>query len=135
MANEANLEKGKATQFRAGAEQAKIAQQGGIASGEARRRKADMRRAMEDMLNSEFTDKKTGKKISGLDMITASMLKIAGNPNNKSAVAAYKAIAEITGQQEAAKGDDIDDDTRAAVAELLKNANANGQGKRNKDIE
>lgn len=35
----ANLKKGKATQFKAGEEQAKIARLGGIASGEARRQK------------------------------------------------------------------------------------------------
>lgn len=34
-----NLKKGKATQFRAGEEQVKIARQGGIASGKARRQK------------------------------------------------------------------------------------------------
>ena len=116
------------------AEQREIASAGGRASGEARRKKADMRKAMEDMLNSEFTDKKTGKKMTGLEMITASMLKIAGNPNNKGAVSAYKAIAEITGQQEAAKSDDIADETRDAIAELLKNA-TDRQGKRNNDIE
>lgn len=38
MANEQNLKKGKATQFKAGEEQAKIARKGGIASGEAKRR-------------------------------------------------------------------------------------------------
>lgn len=37
MANEENLKKGKATQFRTGEEQAKIAQKGGIRSGEVRR--------------------------------------------------------------------------------------------------
>lgn len=37
MANEQNLKKGVATQFRTGEEQAKIARQGGIASGKARR--------------------------------------------------------------------------------------------------
>ena len=39
MANEENLKKGVATQFRTGEEQVRIAKQGGIKSGEARREK------------------------------------------------------------------------------------------------
>ena len=46
MANEENLKKGKATQFRAGEEQAKVARQGGIASGKARRRKGAAKRIL-----------------------------------------------------------------------------------------
>lgn len=38
-----NLKKGKATQFKTGEEQAKIARKGGIASGESRRRAKTMR--------------------------------------------------------------------------------------------
>ena len=44
MPNPENLKKGKATQFKAGEEQAKIARQGGIASGKAKREKADFKK-------------------------------------------------------------------------------------------
>lgn len=46
MANDENLKKGVATQFRAGEEQVKVARQGGIASGKARRRKGAARRIL-----------------------------------------------------------------------------------------
>jgi hypothetical protein len=48
MANEENLKKGKATQFRTGEEQAEIARQGGIASGKARNLKARLKEWAED---------------------------------------------------------------------------------------
>ena len=51
MANDENLKKGESTQFRTGEEQAKIAQKGGKASGEARRRKKAMRQAAAELLN------------------------------------------------------------------------------------
>ena len=46
MANDENLKKGAATQFRAGEEQAEVARKGGIASGKARRRKGAARKIL-----------------------------------------------------------------------------------------
>ena len=48
MANNENLKKGKATQFRTGEEQAKIASEGGKASGRARNLKARLKEWAED---------------------------------------------------------------------------------------
>ena len=50
MANNENLKKGVATQFRAGEEQAKIARKGGRASGPARRRKNAARRYLAEVM-------------------------------------------------------------------------------------
>lgn len=51
MANEQNLINGKATQFKTGEEQVEIARKGGKASGEAKRRKKDMRERLELLLS------------------------------------------------------------------------------------
>ena len=45
-----NLQKGKATQFRTGEEQARIARAGGVASGKARRKKAAAKKAFSEAL-------------------------------------------------------------------------------------
>ena len=45
VANNENLEKGKATQFRSGEEAARNGSKGGIASGAARRRKKSLKEA------------------------------------------------------------------------------------------
>ena len=51
MANEQNLLNGKATQFKTGEEQVEIARKGGKASGEAKRRKKEMRERLELLLS------------------------------------------------------------------------------------
>ena len=52
MANEENLKRGKATQFRSGEEAARTGQKGGKNSGETRRRKKAMRQAAAMLLNT-----------------------------------------------------------------------------------
>lgn len=57
MANEQNLLKGKATQFKTGEEQAKIARKGGIASGKAKReRKLIKDRILERMGETDWDE-------------------------------------------------------------------------------
>lgn len=57
-----NLRKGKATQFRTGEEQARIAKKGGVASGQSRRRLKTLRE-----LDDEFTtDDMRLKMLGGL---------------------------------------------------------------------
>ena len=51
MANEQNLINGKATQFKAGEQQAEIARKGGKASAESKRRKKEMRERLELLLS------------------------------------------------------------------------------------
>lgn len=48
--NDENLKKGKATQFRAGEQQAMVARAGGIASGKARRKKSAAKKAFSEAL-------------------------------------------------------------------------------------
>ena len=56
MANEENLKKGEPYRFQAGEKQAEIARKGGIASGEARRRKKAMRDTAKMMMDMTIPD-------------------------------------------------------------------------------
>ena len=56
MANEENLKKGAPYRFRTGEKQVEIARRGGIASGEARRRKKTMKETVKMLLNMEIPD-------------------------------------------------------------------------------
>lgn len=69
MANEQNLLRGNpATQFKAGREQVEIAKKGGIASGEAKRRKKSIAEMANMMLNMQITDTaKVSMKRSGIN--------------------------------------------------------------------
>lgn len=58
MANEKNLENGKATQFQSGEEAARNGQLGGIASGAARRRKKSLKEAADLFLSLPVRDKR-----------------------------------------------------------------------------
>ena len=63
MANNENLEKGKATQFRSGEEAARNGSNGGIASGAARRRKKSLKEAADLYLSLPVTDKRRLNKL------------------------------------------------------------------------
>ena len=52
MANEENLKKGEATQFKSGEEAARNGQKGGVASGASRRRKKAMRQTVNALLGA-----------------------------------------------------------------------------------
>ena len=56
MANEENLKKGEPYRFRTGEQQVEIARKGGIASGEARRRKKAMRDTAKMMMDMAIPD-------------------------------------------------------------------------------
>lgn len=85
----------EATQFRAGAEQVEIARQGGIASGEARREKATMRKTLERMLQETNNKGRTYEENIALGLIANAIDKSkGGNPE------AYKTIAKMLGELE-----------------------------------
>lgn len=88
MANEQNLRPGE---YQLSQDEAK---KGGIASGEARRRKRDLRRAMEALLEKEFTDK-SGKTISGAEAIAIKQMEKAlkGDPR------AFEIVRDTAGQK------------------------------------
>lgn len=87
MANEQNL---RPCEYKLSQEEAK---KGGIASGEARRKKRDLRRALEMLLEKDFKDKK-GNSISGTEAITTKLFEQAMKGNVK----AFETIRATVGQ-------------------------------------
>ena len=77
-----NLKNTEATQFRTGSEQVKIARKGGIASGKARREKADLRKQIQLFFESEATTDKNGNPLTGAELMVKVAVKemTKGNP-------------------------------------------------------
>lgn len=73
------------------------AKRGGIASGKARRAKADLRRAMQDALNSTFTDSK-GKKGTGAEIVMAGLMANLSDPKARNWGKAVEVMLLLTGQ-------------------------------------
>jgi len=93
MAINPNLE-GKGFESRTTAEQQKIAKQGGIASGEARRRKRDLRQALEILLEKEYKNGK-GETITGTEAVAAKLFEQAMRGNIK----AFETLRDTVGQK------------------------------------
>lgn len=70
-------------------EQREIARKGGIASGEARREKATMRKTLELLLEERDSKGRTYRELATLGLLKGA---IKGNPQN------YKAILETLGE-------------------------------------
>lgn len=92
MANEQNLI-GKGFDERTAEEQREIARKGGKASAEARRKKRDLRLALEMLLEKEYKDKR-GESITGTEAITAKLFEQAMKGNVK----AFETIRATVGQ-------------------------------------
>lgn len=75
MANEANLEKGVATQFKSGEEAAENGRKGGIASGVSKREKADLRKVIQTWLESQATTDKNGNPMTGAELMAMVAVK------------------------------------------------------------
>lgn len=73
------------------------AKRGGINSGKARRQKADLRRAMQDALNSTFTDSK-GKKATGAEIVMAGLMANLSDPKARNWGKAVEIMLLLTGQ-------------------------------------
>lgn len=87
MANEQNLRPGE---YKLTVEEQK---KGGVASGETRRRKRDLRLALEMLLEKDFTDKH-GNVLTGTEAITSELFKQAMKGNVK----AFETIRSTVGQ-------------------------------------
>ena len=95
MSNPKNLLRGNPdTQFQSGRRAAEMGRKGGIASGEAKRKKRDIRKALEDRIADFYTDK-GGQKLEGIDILSATLFKIASDPNHKQVIAAQRLIFEL----------------------------------------
>lgn len=111
--NEQNL---KSFSERTTEEQREIARQGGKASAEARRKKRDLRLALEMLLERDWTDK-SGKVISGTEAITAKLFEQAMKGNVK----AFETLRDTVGQAPVQKIETtvVSDETRAEIEAFL----------------
>ena len=90
-------------------ERSKIAKMGGIASGEAKRRKKTFREAMEALLEKEVLDK-DGNKIDLLTSISAKQIEKA----NKGDTKAFEVIRDTIGQKPVERVEISDIDSKIA---------------------
>lgn len=93
MANKQNLTPFTSEQSRE--EAAKNGRAGGIASGQARREKKELRQMLEMLLDKEYTDKKTGKTATGREAITTALIGQAMKGNVK----AFETIRDSIGEK------------------------------------
>lgn len=91
MARPKNAEK---TEFRAGAQQVETARAGGVASGEARRRKKEIRECLEILLEKEIKAR-DGKVMSGAEAISAKLFEKALHGD----VRAFEVLRDSAGQK------------------------------------
>ena len=112
MANEQNLVKGEDRHKFTLDEASK----GGKASAEARRRRKDLRMALEMLLEKEYTDNQ-GKKITGTEAITAKLFQQAMKGN----IRAFETIRSTVGQDPVQKVEhvNISDETREQIERFL----------------
>lgn len=96
-----------------------MGKKGGVASGKARRRKKDLRQALEELLDRKYTDK-NGNKLTGTEAITAKLFEQAMKGNIK----AFETIRSTVGQDPVQKvmlaevnQDVIDEVERAVLAD------------------
>lgn len=87
MANEQNL---RPSEYKLSREEAK---KGGIKSGQTRRERRDLRKALEALLERDFSDK-SGQRLSGCEAIVAKLFEQAMKGNVK----AFETIRSTVGQ-------------------------------------
>lgn len=87
-------------------EAAKNGAKGGIASGEARRRKRDLKLAMQALLEADIKDKKTGEVMSGAEAIAIAQYRKALKGDDK----AFRIIGEYSGQKPVEKVEQVNID-------------------------
>lgn len=118
MARPKNAEKGE---FKTGAKQVETARKGGIASGEAKRRKKELRECLEMLLEKPIKAR-NGEVMTGADAISAKLFEQALKGNIK----AFEVIRDTAGQKpiEKVMVSEIEQSTIDEVADIVK-------GKRN----
>lgn len=86
-----NAEKGM---FRAGAQQVETARKGGVASGEARKRKKELRECLEELLAREMKSR-DGQVMTGAEAISTKLFEKA----LKGDVRAFEVLRDSAGQK------------------------------------
>ena len=102
------------TQFKTGAKQAEIARKGGIASGEAKRRKKTMKELLREMLEEKAPHDKDGR--SYMELATLGLIKGAVKGNSKNYEVMLETLGEYNNSEDKKAGIIVD------LVEALKNA-------------
>lgn len=116
MANEENL---IPTTKRSKDEARENSRKGGIASGEARRRKRDLRRALEALLDKNMGRNKDGEEVSGAEALALKQFEKALKGDTR----AFEVIRDTAGQKPVEKvmiaeiDQDVIDEVEKAVLE------------------
>lgn len=96
-----------------------ITAKGGICSGKVRKRKANLQKAIQSVIDGAYntTDKSTGeiRNLSGAELIALKLFEIATNEKDKNCISAIKLIIELTGQNK----DTLSDKKTKAEIKLL----------------
>lgn len=105
---------------------------GGQKSAESRRRKSDMRKAVQTVLDGTYKDK-NGDELTGVDVLAVTLFQIAADKKNKQSISAIRLILELTGQNLSAE----DKKLKKAEIKLLeaKIKQLSGEDKRIQDKE
>lgn len=90
MANEQNLKPGE---YKLSQEEAK---KGGVNSGKTRRRKADLRKIAQQVLDGTYTDKTTGLRMTGEELVLNGIVANL-SPNSKNWGKAMDVLIELLG--------------------------------------
>lgn len=119
MANEQNLRPGE---YQLTQEEAK---KGGIASGEARRRKRDIRLALEALLEKEYKGK-DGKFVSGAEAIAIKQMEKALKGDTK----AFEVVRDTVGQKPTEKivVSEVDQTVIDEVERMVNGVDESGSG-------
>lgn len=81
-------------------EQREIARKGGQASGKARRDKAKLRDCLEELMKKKFYDEKTGKKITGAELLSVDLFEKALKETDTAKKArAFEVLRDTSGQK------------------------------------
>ena len=123
MANEQNLTPFTSDQNRE--EAAKNGHVGGIASGEARRRKRDIRLALESLLEKEYKGK-DGKFVSGAEAIAIKQMEKALKGDTK----AFEVVRDTVGQKPTEKivVSEVDQNVIDEVERMVNGVDESGSG-------
>ena len=103
--------------------------QGGIASGKARRKKADLRKMAQAVLDGTYKDQ-NGNEVTGEELIVRSLIKNLSLPQGKNWGKAMDLLVQLTG---AAQTKEMTDKLKAE-AKLAKAKAAEIEAAKNEDI-
>ena len=103
MANEQNL---IPNSERTPKQRRENAQKAGIASGEARRKKRDLKLAMQALLEADVKDKRTGEIMSGAEAIALAQYRKAMKGDTK----AFEVVRDTSGQKPVEKVEQVNID-------------------------